>query len=151
MEACYRLVNKSNVKFSHLDVSLKRWKPHVKRIRNFLVHREHIKAVYGRPEDGLLFQVYEKAKIDSPEIIQHALLYDKGNNVVVFKLYSALIISEVLWLLDEFSTWLDNKYGIDLACQPDSRRLGNFKELVESINLLEEKARLFIIRRRRRG
>jgi len=113
-----------------------RWLPLVKKIRHLLTHRNHEKIVFGTPKEGLLFQVYNQemqAGIVWPEV-----LYDSGNNVVDFELYSAFILSELFVLIDDLGNLIAQKVGIanDNLAQMCIREVG--KSVANSIERLNQ-------------
>jgi len=75
-----------------------RWWPQVKRIRDIVTHRDHLKLVFGPPTEGKLFQVYDPE--NGPQILDEPLLYKRGNNVVNFEKYASFLWAELLVLLD---------------------------------------------------
>ncbi|MFC1921224.1 hypothetical protein ACFLYQ_05820 [Chloroflexota bacterium] len=75
------------------------WWAGIREVRHLVTHRKHDMIVFGNPEDGLLFQIYDQAR--SPKILLPQVLYHKGYNVVDFDLYSAFVIAEVVMLLDD--------------------------------------------------
>ena len=88
------------------------WWPAVKKVRDLLTHRDHEKIIFGHPADGLLFQVYDRnmsARISPPAIIT----YRSRGRVVDFGLYSALVLSELVTLLDDLGRVLGPIVGVD--------------------------------------
>jgi len=113
-----------------------RWLPLVKKTRHLLTHRNHEKIVFGNPKKGLLFQVYNhemQAGIVLPEV-----LYNSGNNVVDFELYSAFILSEVFVLINDLGILIAQKLGIanDNFSQMCIREVD--KSVVKSIERLNQ-------------
>lgn len=114
--------------------STERWWPIVKQVRNLLVHREHIKIIFGKPSDGILFQIYEATL--TPKIIDADLLYQRGKNVVDFTLYSATVLAEILCLLDDIGRHLALQMKIASDGIAPSMRLGYFKNIVGALEHL---------------
>jgi hypothetical protein len=75
-----------------------RWWPQVKKIRDIVTHRDHLKLVFGPATAGKLFQVYDPE--NRPLILDEVLLYKPGNNVVNFEKYASFLWAELLVLLD---------------------------------------------------
>lgn len=96
-----------------IDRTEKRWWKGIKEVRNIVTHREHNRIVFGNPEDGLLFQIYDQASV--PKILLPQVLYKKGNNVVDFDLYSAFVIAEVVTLLNDLGITIAPKIQISQA------------------------------------
>jgi len=87
------------------------WWPAVKKVRNLLTHQDHEKIIFGHPSDGILFQVFDRkmaAKITLP-----AITYRKQGHVVDFGLYSALVLSELISLLDDLGRVLGPMVGVN--------------------------------------
>ena len=75
------------------------WWTAVKKVRNLLTHQDHEKIIFGHPSDGILFQVYDREM--AAKIVLPALAYQEQGRVVDFGLYSALVLSEIVTLLDD--------------------------------------------------
>jgi len=87
------------------------WWPAVKKVRNLLTHQDHEKIIFGYPSDGILFQVYDRkmaAKIALP-----AITYQTQGHVVDFGLYSALVLSELITLLDDLGRIVGPMVGVN--------------------------------------
>jgi len=101
---------KISTEFSTIIDNCKNWLNLIKENRNILTHRNHERIIFGEPKDGLLFQLYdEKLK---PEIVLPEVMYNSGNNVVDFELYSAFILSEIFVLLDNLGILIAQKINI---------------------------------------
>ncbi len=83
-----------------------RWWPQVKKIRDIVTHRDHLKLVFGPPTEGKLFQVYDPE--NRPQILHKALLYKSGKNVVDFEKYASFVWAELLVLLDRLGQSVAN-------------------------------------------
>ncbi|MFC1943089.1 hypothetical protein ACFLWO_00705 [Chloroflexota bacterium] len=79
-----------------------RWWASIKEVRNLVAHRKHDRIVYGNPEDGLLFQIYDQ--VTEPKIKIPYVLHQPGSHVIDFDLYSAWVTAEVIILLDDLGT-----------------------------------------------
>lgn len=97
----------------HLPVDLRaivdetlRWWPQVKKIRDIVTHRDHLKLVFGPPTEGKLFQVYDPE--NRPQILDEVLLYKPGSNVVNFEKYASFLWAELLVLLDRLGQSVAN-------------------------------------------
>jgi hypothetical protein len=99
------------------------WWPAVKKTRDILTHRNHEKIVFGHPADGVLFQVYDRSM--SARICLPAVTHRSSRHVVDFGLYSALILAELVTLLDDLGRVLGPMAGVDpdraTANSPDYR------------------------------
>jgi len=87
------------------------WWPAVKKVRDLLTHRDHEKIIYGHPSEGLLFQVYDRSM--SPKIALPAITFRTQGRVVDFSLYSALVLSELITLLDDIGRVLGPMVGVN--------------------------------------
>ncbi len=115
-----------------------RWWPPVKKVRQFLHHREHHTISFGHPEQGFLFQVYSRRH--APLITDPVLMWPDGVNVGDFEMYSAFVVAEVVALLNELGT----EIGLQLGVQLDHHMLtigGEYAEVVSSLSALRERAR----------
>ncbi|MBM4141838.1 MAG: hypothetical protein FJ242_10245 [Nitrospira sp.] len=83
-----------------------RWWPNVKKIRDIVAHRDHLKLVFGPPTEGKLFQVYDQK--NTPQILDEVLLYKSGHNVVNFEKYASFLWAELLVLLDRLGQSVAN-------------------------------------------
>lgn len=90
-----------------------RWWADIKEVRNLVTHRKHDRIVYGNPEDGLLFQIYDQ--VSGPKINIPQALYQKGLHVVDFDLYSAWVFAEMITLLDDLGFVIAPKMKIPPA------------------------------------
>ena len=114
--------------------STNRWLPTVKKVRDVLTHRDHQTLIFGKPSDGILFQVYEG--IHTPRILDPVLLYSPG--VVDFELYSAFIVAEILALFDDLGERMAVHLNVVLKATPPTLRMGNYKGLVHAMDRLQE-------------
>ena len=114
-----------------------RWWPLVKRVRQYLHHREHVVIPFGHPEEGLLFQVY--AGRSTPLITDPVLLWPKGSNVAQFEMYSAFVVAEAIALLEELGSAISEVFGIQLEHHMLTMG-GCYKDVVSSLQALHEKA-----------
>jgi hypothetical protein len=87
------------------------WWTVVKKVRNLLTHQDHEKIISGHPSDGILFQVYDREM--TAKIVLPALTYQAQGRVVDFGLYSALVLSELVILLDDLGRIVGPMVGID--------------------------------------
>lgn len=87
------------------------WWPAIKKVRNLLTHQDHEKIIFGHPSDGLLFQVYDRSM--SAKIALPAITYRTQGHVVDFGLYSALVLSELIFLLDDLGRVLGPMVGVN--------------------------------------
>lgn len=93
----------------NLQLSLKKavdateeWWPHVKETRDILIHRKHSRLVFSGPQDGFFFQLSNDGEeSDVPIVTDPVLLKREYTNVADFELYSAWVIAEVIYFLDE--------------------------------------------------
>ncbi|MFB3886934.1 MAG: hypothetical protein ACE144_17045 [Thermodesulfobacteriota bacterium] len=87
------------------------WWPAVKKVRDLLTHRDHEKIIFGHPSEGLLFQVYDRSMF--PKIALPAITFRTQGRVVDFGLYSALVLSELITLLDDIGRVLCPMVGVN--------------------------------------
>jgi len=112
------------------------WWPNIKKIRDILAHRDHDKIVFGKPSDGIFFQIYQRGLKAS--IIDKHLLWKRGHNVVDFYLYSAFAIAEILCFLEEITIILMKHLNISKEGLTHSWRIGNYQYLIKSMDQLIE-------------
>ena len=112
------------------------WWPSVKTARDILAHREHLKIVFGAPTQGVLFQIYKKQQ--QAVLIDPALLWPGGRDVVDFDLYFAFVISEVLVLLEELSERITVHLHFSKESLTPAMREGDFDQLVTAMDKLIE-------------
>jgi hypothetical protein len=86
------------------------WWPYVKKTRDILAHRDHLKVVFGKPSDGILFQVYS-TDLRIALLADPSIMWSQGKNVVNFVLYSAHIISEIILFLEQLGAALTIQLG----------------------------------------
>lgn len=79
------------------------WESDVKKIRDILMHRDHMHTVFGKPQEGIFFQIYSPGLLD-PQLLDPAVLRENSKNVVDFRLYSADIVSEIIVFLDKLGS-----------------------------------------------
>lgn len=116
--------------------STNHWLPAVKKVRDVLTHRDHLKLIFGNPGDGILFQVYEGTH--TPRILDPVLLYPQGKNVVDFELYSAYVVAEILALLDDLGERMAAHLNVGLKAAPPTMRMGNYKGLAHAMDRLQQ-------------
>jgi hypothetical protein len=111
------------------------WWPTVKRVRDQVAHREHTKMVFGSPKEGILFQIYDGGFL-SPVVVHPALAFPTGHNIADFRLYAAVIVSEVLVFIDAVGQHLAPQIGLAIDRLTPSLRVGNFDYLLSPMNKL---------------
>ncbi len=89
------------------------WFDQMRDIRNAIVHHGGMPLVFGGPEDGLLFQVYER---EIQRASHPAFMYNES--VVYFERYSALLIANLLVFLDDLGKLLRVINPPELALGP---------------------------------
>jgi hypothetical protein len=87
------------------------WWTVVKKVRNLLTHQDHEKIIFGHPSDGILFQVYDSEM--AAKIVLPALTYQAQDRIVDFGLYSALVLSELITLIDDLGSIVGPMVDID--------------------------------------
>ncbi len=87
------------------------WWNAVKKVRNLFTHQDHEKIIFGHPSDGILFQVYDREM--AAKIVLPSITYQAQARVVDFGLYSALVLSELVTLLDDLGRIVGPMVGID--------------------------------------
>jgi hypothetical protein len=117
-----------------IDSTAAWWRP-IKGIRDILAHREHTKVVFGGPTDGVLFQLYDRGLME-PRVVDKRLLWEHGENVADFGLYSAAVMSELLCFLDDLGVALADCLGVKLGVGPRSFHVGDFTYLLGSMRRL---------------
>jgi hypothetical protein len=97
------------------------WWPAVKRVRDLLVHRQHLKIVFGSPSDGVLFQVFERSQ---PVITDPALLVENATDVADFEEYSAVVFAHLLWFRHNLALRMAEHLGVTLDFERLEQRGG---------------------------
>ena len=87
-----------------------RWWHPMKAVRNALLHRDHYLILFGHPEDGILFQVYDPRLV--PKLADPLLLWPPGHNVLDFSAYSAFVMSELLVFLHDLGNAANDYLGV---------------------------------------
>lgn len=77
------------------------WYAPLREAREALVHRGGYALVFGWPEDGILFQVHE-GFVRKINVAAEPLMFNP--NVVHFDRYAAVMLSNILLLLEDFAT-----------------------------------------------
>ena len=110
------------------------WWSGIKEVRDLVAHRKHDRIVFGDPEDGLLFQIYDQ--VTGPKIFIPQVLFQTGLHVVDFDLYFAFVITEVITLLDDLGVAIAPVMQIPQAsCAQMSLRMVD-KSVAQSIERL---------------
>jgi hypothetical protein len=110
------------------------WWPEVKSVRDTLIHREHHQIVYGTPELGLLFQIYDPPL--TPRILDANIKWIAGNKVADFSKYSAVVLCHLFLFLDDLGKGLSVHLGVPLEGVPPPKRCGDFTDLIDAIRSL---------------
>lgn len=98
--------NKLDDDISKLLLSIN-WFSQIRGIRNLFLHLGGSTLIFGKPKDGILFQIYKE---DFYKVIdKEHLLYNK--NVAHFDKYFAVYFSYLLLFLENISIILANKLG----------------------------------------
>ncbi len=86
------------------------WFGHIREIRDYINHSGARAAVFGNPEDGVLFQIHkEYFKNDIPSL-PHIQYNETG--VVYFRKYFALLFSNLLNFTEKLSEAIIQKYHL---------------------------------------
>jgi len=81
------------------------WYDEISFVRNKLVHKGDCTLVFGKPEEGILFQIFG----DGCERVAMNDFYILENNIASFERYAALYISQLLLFLEQFAEILRHK------------------------------------------
>ena len=119
----------------HIVDQTDRWWPAVNKVRDVVMHREHLQIVFPTlgDNDGLFFQIYEG--VYSPMIVHPELMYPDGKNVVDLSLYSGFVIAELLVFLEDLVDPIAHR--LKIGSLTPSMRAGNFRRLTSSFDRLE--------------
>lgn len=84
------------------------WFMDLRSIRDQLIHNGGQPIVFGKPSEGIQFQIYRPQH--APHIIQPGIMYN--DNVAYFDRYAALIIARVLCFMENLAIPLRNMAGL---------------------------------------
>lgn len=114
------------------------WWTDVKRVRDRLIHRVHYRIVFGRPEDGFYFQVYNSK--DDPLITDPLLEAPTGTQVMDFSLYSVWVISEIIHFLDRLGGILIQRFSMPAEFLLAGGRIGDARPFLLCLDELSRRA-----------
>ncbi|MBC2734167.1 MAG: hypothetical protein HF981_07405 [Desulfobacteraceae bacterium] len=118
------------------------WSP-IKRVRDVLIHKEHIKIIFGNPEDGIWFQNYNPlVKLSSPQIIAEETLCiaNGGNQVIDFWKYAAFAFSELIVFSDALGEVLAEVLGGTSESLTECMLAFNCPQIVKALDDLSQNA-----------
>lgn len=107
-----------------------RWWPFVKQIRDLSMHRRHERLVFGRPEDGFLFQIYEG---DKPLVTQLPFAHS-GTDVADFQRYAAWVTAEIVCVLDRLAVVIAARLSFTKEILDNGGRVGDFSEFLDALS-----------------
>jgi hypothetical protein len=110
------------------------WYKEVRTVRDNLIHHGSDTFVFGRPEDGILFQVMRGLK---GSILIEQLMWNEY--VVDFRLYAALYFSKLLFLLEQIGNIILERLQSSTISSGPWVNFSGLSILAEWINQLVEK------------
>lgn len=90
----------------------KDWFKDLRTIRDQLVHRGNVPIVFGRPSEGILFQIYRPNR--APYVMRPGIMHNE--NVAYFDRYAALIISRLLCFAEDLAAVLRDITELRVHC-----------------------------------
>jgi len=116
--------------FTNLIVSAK-WFPDILNIRDMLIHQGAFTLVFGKPEDGILFQIYR----DGYRELISKDFYILKENIASFERYAALYISQLLLFLEQFAKIFRNKLSFTSDIKDSRISAAGFDVLIQWIDI----------------
>lgn len=110
------------------------WWPFVKDVRHTVFHRDHHRIVFGAPEDGFLFQIYDDQQ---RSLLTHPVFSAPiGTELVDFLLYSTWVFAEVLYYLNRLGLAIYSRLDLPRDRASSFGHRGDSRELVDTLDIL---------------